>query len=65
MKEPLNLRISDAVNPQRGAQFATVLCKRKARAAEVIRGLVDAYIMSDGKVDFPVQLISAGEELIG
>lgn len=61
MKEPLNLRVSDAKNPQRGKQFQCVLERRRAKATDVLRGLIDAYIKCDGKVDFPVQLEADGE----
>jgi hypothetical protein len=56
MKEPLNIRLSTRDNPKRGKAFESVLRRRRANAAEVIRGLIDAYIECDGEVDFPVRL---------
>lgn len=53
MKEPLSLRISDASDPKRGEKFERVLTKRRANAADVMRGLVDAYIESDGAPGAP------------
>lgn len=57
MKEPLNLRVSDAKNPQRGKQFQCVLQRRMAKATDVLRALIDAYILAEGAVDFPVRLV--------
>lgn len=59
MKEPLSLRVSDSSDPKRGEKFEKVLDKRRANAADVVRGLVDAYIASDGEVAFPVRLVEA------
>ena len=38
-------------------RFEEILKKRGATATAVIRGLVDAYIESDGVVPFPLKLI--------
>jgi hypothetical protein len=59
MKEPLSLRISDVSNPKRGEEFERVLKKRRANAGDVVRGLVQAYIDSDGSVNFPWALKEA------
>lgn len=65
MKEPLNFRISDRENPERGLQFELVLRRKGATAAEVLRQLIDAYIRSGGNVNFPVVLIEDGSRFNG
>jgi hypothetical protein len=59
MKEPVSLRISDSTDPKRGEKFEQVLKKRRANAADVLRGLVQAYIDSDGDPAFPWMLKEA------
>lgn len=56
MKEPFSLRISDSCDPERGAKFEKLLGERGANATDVLRHLIDAYILSDGKFKFPVLL---------
>ena len=59
MKEPLNIRLSTSTNPARGKDFERILIRRRASAAAIMRGLVDAYIESDGVIDYPWRLVSA------
>lgn len=62
MKEPISLRVSDSEDPQRGAKFKRVLDRKKASATDVLRALVDAYILSEGAIDFPVRLVGNGSD---
>jgi hypothetical protein len=59
MREPLSIRISDRYDPHRGKKLQVVLDKNRASIASVIRGLIDAYIESNGEVPFPVKLVAA------
>lgn len=56
MREPFTVRISDATDPDRGDKFEAMLLKRGANATDVIRALIDAYNLSDGRVGFPAKL---------
>lgn len=60
LKEPISLRVSDTIDPKRGAKFKTVLDRKGASATFVLRALIDAYIESNGNIDFPVQLMASG-----
>lgn len=58
MEEPFTVRLSLLDDdPERGAKFEKVLNKRGANPSKVIRGLVDAYIASDGTVPFPWKIV--------
>lgn len=61
MKEPYNFRISESQCPGRGQKFQEILDKKGSRASFVLRELVDAYIRSGGKIDFPVRLVPEKE----
>jgi hypothetical protein len=56
MREPFTVRISDSSDPERADKFERILKKRGANATDVIRGLIDAYNLTDGIKAFPVIL---------
>lgn len=56
MKNPFSVRLIEPTTPDRFEAFKRILIKRGANPTDVIRGLVDAYILSDGQFEFPVKL---------
>jgi hypothetical protein len=63
MNEPFPFRPSDATDPSRGEKFERTLKKVGANPTDILRNLVDAYIRTKGRVQFPVVLTEQDNEL--
>jgi hypothetical protein len=62
MTEPMSFRPSNSDNPKRGERFEAVLKRVGANPTDVMRLLIDAYIETDGRVQFPIQLVERNDD---